>query len=110
MSNYTIVIEDLQVEMYLGLHDFEKIDRQRVLISMRIRVSDVDYKTGQFFDYDKVVNFVRGFKSKQIETQEELTKRIYEYVAGLGCESVEVRSRKPDVYPDCKSVGVVFGG
>lgn len=110
MSSYTIVIEDLEVEMFLGLHEFEKRTMQRVLISLKIGVSNVDYDAGKFFDYDDVVNFVRGFKSKHIETQEELTKTIYEFVMDLGCDSALVHSRKPDVYPDCKSVGLVFQG
>ena len=34
MTDYTIKIEDLCVEMFLGLHAFEKEKTQRVLISI----------------------------------------------------------------------------
>ena len=110
MSDYKIIIEDILVEMFLGLHDFEKKATQRVFISIEIDVSGVDHTKNVFFDYDKVVDFVRGMNSERIETQEELTKTIHEYVVGLGCDRVRVYSRKPDVYPDCKSVGVVYTG
>lgn len=110
MSDYLIRIEDQEISMYLGLHDFEKQTPQRVLISIEIDVSGVDYAAGRFFDYDAVVEHVRGYNASHIETQEELTKAIHDYVLGLGCKSARVYSCKPDIFTDCKSVGLVFSG
>ena len=110
MANYTIKIEDLCVEMYLGLHDFEKKKTQRVLLSIELDVADVDVSQGRFFDYDHVVDYVRGFNQQRIETQEELTAIIHGYVMARGCVEARVYSRKPDIYDDCASVGLIYRG
>lgn len=110
MSDYTIKIEDICVQMFLGLHDFEKKKTQRVFISIELDVTDVDVAQGRFFDYDRVVDYVRGFNQQRIETQEELIETIHAYVMARGCSAARVYSRKPDIYPDCASVGVVYSG
>ena len=110
MTDYTIKIEDLCVEMFLGLHAFEKEKTQRVFISIELDVEGVNVSQGQFFDYDHVVDYVRGFNQQRIETQEELTAMIHVHVMVRGCRAARVYSRKPDVYPDCASVGVVYRG
>lgn len=110
MSDYTIKIEDVCVHMFLGIHDFEKEKTQRVLISLELEVADMDVSKGRFFDYDQVVDFVRSFNQSRIETQEELIETIHAYVMARGCRAASVYSRKPDVYPDCTSVGVVYRG
>lgn len=110
MSNFTIKIEDICIEMFLGLHDFEKEKTQRVFVSIELEVTGVDVAQGQFFDYDHVVDFVRSFNQQRIETQEELVETIHANAMARGCRAARVYSRKPDVYPDCASVGVIFHG
>ena len=110
MSRFTILIEDLELSMYLGLHDFEKKDKQRVLICAEIVVDSADFSQDGFLDYDGVADFIRTFNGARIETQEELIQTIHLYILAQGAASAKVYSRKPDVYSDCKSVGVSFSG
>ncbi|MCY0146564.1 dihydroneopterin aldolase [Hoeflea sp. G2-23] len=110
MSDYKILIEDIEIEMYLGIHDFEKKQQQRVLLNIDIDISSPSPMKEHLFDYDKVVHFIRKFNGRSIETQEELIETVYNYIIDLGAKSAKVYSRKPDVYKDCKSVGVVYQG
>lgn len=103
MSEFIILLEDLEISMYLGLHDFEKAAKQRVLVTVTIA-------TKGFLDYDAVTEFIRTFNDERIETQEELVQTIHAFVMSKGATSARVYSRKPDIYPDCKSVGVTFAG
>ena len=111
MSDFTIRLKDLEVEMYLGLHAFEKERPQRVLISARIDVTGIEGNEESYFDYDAVADYVRGFADKHVPTQEELIRDIHAMiVASPLVKRAEVRSKKPDVYPDCAYVGVAFSG
>ena len=111
MADYTIILEELEISMFLGLHPAERAAAQRVLISARIAVSGTDWAAGQFFDYDRVADHLRSYAGKRIDTQEELASRIHRFIAALaGVQGVEVTTKKPDIYADAKSVGVVFRG
>lgn len=106
MAHYEIILEDVEIEMFLGLHDFEKKAMQRVLITARIWTADLDWRQGEYLDYDQVIAFIRDFNGARVETQEELVERIEAHVLSLGAERAEIYSRKPDIFADAKSVGL----
>lgn len=110
MSEFKIVLEDLEVSMFLGLHDFEKEKQQRVLVCATVFVNSADFSGAGFLDYDAIADFIRTFNGRRIETQEELIQTIHAFILSKGARSATVYSRKPDVYSDCKSVGVSFSG
>ncbi|MEL6953569.1 MAG: dihydroneopterin aldolase [Pseudomonadota bacterium] len=106
MARYEIILEDVEIEMFLGLHAFEKESMQRVIITVRIWTGDLDWRQGEYLDYDNVIAFIRELKGARIETQEELLERIHSHVLSLGAEKAEIYSRKPDIFVDAKSVGL----
>lgn len=111
MAELMIRLEELEITMYLGIHDFERARPQRVLVSAEITVTGTDWAAGRFFDYDRVAEFIRGFNGARIDTQEELVSRIHAFVrAQEGVTHAAIASKKPDVYPDAKAVGVVLRG
>lgn len=97
-----IILRDYCVEMFLGLHDFEKEKPQRVLLSVSIELEDPD----AFWDYDLLVAFLEGeISGSQIETQEELCERLIAFVEnGPNLRSVVVQTKKPDIF---RSAGFV---
>lgn len=110
-GNFKIAIEELEITMFLGFHPFEREAPQRVLISAEIEVSGTDWRAGAFFDYDRVAAHIRSYAGTRIDTQEELVSRIHAFILALdGVSRAEVSSKKPDVYPDAKSVGVTYRG
>jgi dihydroneopterin aldolase len=110
MNNFKVILEDLEIKMYLGIHDFEKINPQRVLICAEMDFEAMSVGKSDIFDYDRVVDFIRSFSLTSIETQEELVKSIHDFVMSLGAISAKIYSRKPDVYGDCKSIGISYQG
>jgi 7,8-dihydroneopterin aldolase/epimerase/oxygenase len=60
------------------------------------------------WNYDFLRNEIaRLAGERRYNLQETLVQEIYDLVAGRrGVTALRVRSRKPDVYPDCAGVGV----
>lgn len=110
-GNFKITLEEIEISMFLGFHAFERAAPQRVLVSAAIEVSGTDWRAGAFFDYDRVAEHIRSYAGTRIDTQEELVSRIHAFILVLeGVDRAEVSSKKPDVYPDAKSVGVSYRG
>jgi len=110
MKSYTLQMDDLEIEMYLGLHDFEKREMQRVIVSATIETTIETYSNRGFFDYDEIADFIRSFNGTSIETQEELLERIHDFIMSSPCaDHAVVHTRKPDIYDDAKAIGIVLG-
>lgn len=110
MKNFTLQMDDFEFRMFLGLHEFEKREAQRVLVSATIRTCIDTYKDKGFYDYDQVATFIRGLSGSKIETQEELAQRIRDFI--LEDDRVEaaiIHTKKPDIYPDADAIGIIWG-
>lgn len=110
MARYTLQMDDLEIRMYLGVHDFEKQTPQRVIVAATIETEIESYARGGFYDYDDLATFVRGFEMQHVETQEELVERIHAFLmSSEKVVSAVVHTRKPDVYGDAAGVGLIYG-
>lgn len=111
MTRFTVLLEELEVKMYLGIHQFEKDAMQRVLVTAEIAVEVAAVDGDLYFDYDRVADYIRGYNGCRLATQEELTTQIHSFISGMdGVIHARVHSKKPDVYPDCAAVGMIFEG
>lgn len=107
-----IMLEDFALDLDIGFHDFEIGRPQRLLLTVELWV-DEDHFAGDddaasAWDYDflrtEILALVRG---RRFNLQETLVREVYDLVAARqGVETLRVRSRKPDIYPDCAGVGV----
>ena len=108
-ARYTTVLDALEVAMGLGIHAHEAAP-QRVIVSVRMTVAYpapvADDSIASVLDYD----FVRdGIRRLAAERHFALQETLCDAVAALcladpRVEEVQVRSSKPDIYPDA-SVG-----
>lgn len=108
-----IFLHDFALDASIGFHDFELAARQRVLVSVDLYVpladstSDRDHVSGTV-DYD----FIRhGIQRLAHERHYNLQETLVDRIVALCLEpsavrAVRVRTEKPDVYPDCRTVGV----
>ena len=108
-----LFLRNYEVRINIGVHDFEKTAEQRVLINVDLFIplemsTPKDDLLGEVVDYD----FIRSTISKRTEAghihlQETLCDDV---VAAMllhpKVRAVRVSTEKPDVYPDCESVGV----
>ncbi len=101
-----IVIENLKFDTIIGILDFERVKRQKIIIDIEI---EYDYKDKNFIDYAKVVTFVKEHIQKKkfyliedaLESLIVNLKRLYPQIVHL-----KISLKKPDILKDC-IVGVV---
>ena len=106
LSNYEVYIN-------IGVHDFEKRGEQRVLINVDLFVPLRDNtpkhdSLGEVVDYDFIrKSIVERVAQGHIHLQETLCDDIAKIILKHPLvKAVRVSTAKPDVYPDCDSVGV----
>lgn len=108
-----IFLREFSIEASIGFHDFEKQARQRILISVDLFVpislsTSARDQVADVVDYDFIRHGIAAIaQSRHFNLQETLIDEI----CGLclsqpGVRAVRVESQKPDVYPDCKTVGI----
>ena len=106
LRNYEILIN-------IGVYDFEKKGEQRVLINVDLYIplalsTPKDDQLEEVVDYD----FMRSVIAARIARGHiHLQETLCDDVARIMLEhprvkAVRVSTEKPDVYPDCESVGV----
>ncbi len=112
-----LFLRDYEVRMNIGVHDFEKRGEQRVLFNVDLYVPLADSTPRQdaldeVVDYDFIRRAIAERVSKgHIHLQETLCDDVLALMlAHPQVRAARVSTEKPDVYPDCESVGVeVFG-
>lgn len=112
-----LFLRNYEININIGVHDFEKTREQRVLINVDLYVP-LDLSTPAQDELDEVVDydFMRRSISDRvsqghIHLQETLCDDVlHAMLKHPKVKAARVSTEKPDVYPDCDSVGVeVFG-
>ncbi|CAM3759589.1 dihydroneopterin aldolase [Polynucleobacter antarcticus] len=108
-----LFLRDYEVNINIGVHDFEKQGEQRVILNVDLYVP-LNVNTPSNDQLDEVVDydFMR-------ETIKRLSSRGHIHLQETFCDDIVaamlqhpkviaacVSTAKPDVYPDCHSVGV----
>ena len=107
-----IVLEDYSLQVDIGFHDFEVGNPQRLLITVEVWVDETSFGVGDdaklAWNYDFLrTEIARLAEGRRFNLQETLVREVYDLVAARrGVTALRVRSRKPDIYPDCAGVGV----
>ncbi len=108
-----IMIDSLEIMSSIGFHDFERGEKQRLLITIELWIDGIerpptDDHRDQAWDYDVVVVEARRIAAaRHYELQETLVHALYQRLAALhGVRALRVSSAKPDIYPDAAAVGV----
>lgn len=108
-----LFLRNYEVQINIGVHEFEKKGEQRVLINVDLFIPlELSTPKGdhlhEVVDYD----FMRDTIAKRmaeghIHLQETLCDDVAQaMLAHPKVRAVRVSTEKPDVYPDCDSVGV----
>ena len=112
-----LFLRDYEVQINIGVHAFEKTREQRVLINVDLYIP-LALSTPKADELDEVVDYdfmrstitdrvARGHIQLQETLCDDLLARM---LAHPKVRAARVSTEKPDVYPDCASVGCeVFG-
>jgi dihydroneopterin aldolase len=108
-----LFLRNYNVMSNIGVHDFEKISEQRVLFNVELFIplsnsTPTQDELAEVVDYDFIRETIKARVSKgHIQLQETLCDEIaHSLLMHPKVRAVLVSTEKPDVYPDCESVGV----
>jgi dihydroneopterin aldolase len=107
-----ILLEDFDLPVDIGFHDFEIGTPQTLRVNIEVWLH-ADWfpqsdRVADAWDYDMLRNAVLAMvEGRRFNLQETVAHEIYAMVAARqGVAGLRVSTRKPDVYPDCAAVGV----
>lgn len=107
-----VVLEDYQLELDIGFHEFEVGAPQRLLVTVEVWVDEASFSgeddSRSAWDYDFIRTEIAALAAgRRFNLQETLVREIYDLIAARrGVTALRVATRKPDIYPDCAGVGV----
>ncbi|MBX3562844.1 MAG: dihydroneopterin aldolase [Sphingomonas sp.] len=107
-----IVLEDYELKLDIGFHEFEVGNPQRLLVTVEVWVDERAFAStdsvSHAWDYDFLRSEIgRLVAGRRFNLQETLAREIYDLVAARrGVTALRISTRKPDIYPDCAGVGV----
>jgi dihydroneopterin aldolase len=106
-----IFLKNFETRISIGIHDFEKRARQRVIVNVDLYIDphgkvERDH-IDETVDYDFVRREIAALAdSAHFNLQEAFCEKILAIcLARPGVLAARVSSEKLDVYPDCESVG-----
>lgn len=107
-----IVLENYELDLDIGFHDFEVGNPQRLVVTVEVWVDEASFAAADdvalAWNYDFLRSEIGALVAgRRFNLQETLAREIYDRVAARrGVTGLRVVTRKPDVYPDCAGVGV----
>jgi dihydroneopterin aldolase len=108
-----LFLRDYEIYINIGVHDFEKKAEQRVILNVDLYIPlDMNTPThdqlNEVVDYDFMRETIKEIAAKgHIQLQETFCDEIVSaMLAHPKVLAARVSTSKPDVYPDCHSVGV----
>jgi 7,8-dihydroneopterin aldolase/epimerase/oxygenase len=111
-KRFRIFLENYDLPVDIGFHDFEVGTPQRLLVSVEVFVEAPSFASedtaAAAWNYDFLrTEIQRMAQGRRFNLQETLVRAIYDLVAARkGVVDLRVSTRKPDIYPDCGGVGV----
>jgi len=111
-QKYNVIIKNLIIDASIGIHEHEKVKKQRVSISLSIEVVDnislVDHKIENFLSYENVINNIKFIINKgHIDLVETLSYEILSNIFSVSRASkVWLKIEKLDVFAEAQSVGL----
>ncbi|MCW7541997.1 dihydroneopterin aldolase [Aquabacterium sp. A7-Y] len=108
-----LFLRNYEVWINIGVHDYEKRGEQRVVINVELYIplalcTPKADQLHEVLDYDFMRRTIAQYVSRgHVHLQETLCDEVAELMmAHPLVRAARVSTEKPDVYPDCDSVGV----
>ena len=111
-NTYKILINDLTVDTFIGIHDFEKKKKQKIAISLSLDVNDnisvIEHKIENFVSYEHIVADIKSIlKMGHIDLLETLGEKIVDLCfKDERVMTIELKLEKLDVFKETRSVGI----
>ena len=95
-----IEIEQLTFKCIIGILDFERVKKQKVIINLSF---DYDFSKDNFIDYSEVANLVKkSMKKNKLELLEDAVKTIKKVLEdSYTIKNLKLKISKPNILKDC---------
>ena len=109
-----IIIKNLIINIFIGIHNFEKKKKQRVRFNIEINTdpnlipNNKDFST--ILNYEEVINKIKSqVKKKHHELLEDLAENIFKIIfQNKIVRKVNLKIEKLDIIKNSESVGIEF--
>ncbi len=107
-----VIIKNLIISMFIGIHDFEKRKKQRVKFNLTIttdsKIEPNRKELSSILDYEKVIkNLTLLVGKKHYDLLEELSESIFEMIFNYKLvKKVNLKLEKLDIIKNAESVGI----
>lgn len=108
-----IVVHSLVVHAFIGVHDFERLERQRVRFDVEVDTVDgyaeIVASTGSYVSYADIVDYVqdRAALDEHVDLVETWAEDVARFVLRHDlAAAVRVTVTKPDIFDGADGVGV----
>ena len=111
-SKRKVIIKNLIISMFIGIHDFEKRKKQRVKFNITIttdsKIEPNKKELSTILDYEKVIkNLTLLVEKKHYDLLEELSESIFEMIFNSKLvKKVNLKLEKLDIIKNAESVGI----
>ena len=112
LFTYNLIIKDLVLPLFVGIHRFEKIKKQRVKFNIEVTTEKTiksNYKDlSTIVDYEKIIKKINFLvKNNHHYLLEDLAEKIFEIIFEEKIvKKARVKLEKLDIIKDAMSVGV----
>ena len=111
-SKRKVIIKNLIISMFVGIHDFEKRKKQRVKFNIAIttdsKIEPNKKELSTILDYEKVIkNLILLVEKKHYDLLEELSESIFKMIFNNKLvKKVNLKLEKLDIIKNAESVGI----
>ncbi len=109
-----IIIKNLVLNIFIGIHDFEKKKKQRVRFNIEV-MTDPNIKPNNkdlstILNYEDIINKIKILVKKQHhELIEDLAENLFKIIfQSKLVKKIEIKIEKLDIVKNSESVGVEF--
>ncbi len=108
----TVLIKDFIVNEIIGIHEHEKVKKQKIIFNLVIDVNQNtvpdDSDLNSIIDYEKITNKLKNLtKNKNYNFLESLAEDSFkEIFEDKRINAVKIKIEKPDAITNAKSVGI----
>ena len=111
-NTYKILINQLILDAFIGIHDFEKKKKQKIAISLSLDVNDnisgIEHKIENFVSYEHIVADIKSILKKgHIDLLETLGEKIVDLCfEDERVMTIKLKLEKLEVFKETSSVGI----
>ena len=107
-----VIIKDLILKIFVGIHDYEKIKKQKVKFNLEI-VSDPNLIANKkdlntIINYEKIINDIKKItNNKHHELLEDLAENLFDQIfKNSNIKKINLKIEKLEIIKDAGSVGI----